>query len=158
MRLLGIAFLGEPRSPEAEAAREVGTLLRGPLVLLAAACFVRLVGIAFLGEPRSAEARGAHEGAPLLWGPAVLLAAACVMLALLPGRVVRLAEPVAAQLFGPTLAGAEAVQQTAAALTPIGVAAGVGWAALVVGAGLGTARLRARSRFAIAVSIARRAC
>ncbi len=127
----------------------VATLAAALLALvggLAAACFVRLVGIAFLGEPRSPEARLAHEGGPLLWGPALLLAAACVALALFPGGVVRLAQPVAAQLFGPTLASAGAVQETVAALTPIGVAAGIGWAVVVAGAGLVTARMGARSR------------
>ena len=111
---------------------------------LAAACFVRLVGIALLGEPRSAEARLAHEGGPLLWGPALVLAAACGAFALFPGGVVRLAQPVAEQLLGPTLANADAVQRTAAALTPIGAAAGIGCALFVVGAGLVTA-MRARS-------------
>jgi len=110
---------------------------------LAAACFVRLVGIAFLGEPRSAEAGAAREGDALLWGPAVLLGAACVLLALLPGAVVRLAEPVAGQLLGPGLASTAAVQR---ALTPIGVAAGVGWAAFLVGAALVAGWLRARGR------------
>jgi formate hydrogenlyase subunit 3/multisubunit Na+/H+ antiporter MnhD subunit len=112
---------------------------------LAAACFLRLVGIAFLGESRSPEASVAHEGSGLLWGPAVLLAAACVTLALFPGSVVRLAAPVAGQLLGPGLASAGAVQQTAGALSPIGVAAALGCAAFVVGAGLVTAWMRARS-------------
>jgi hydrogenase-4 component B len=110
---------------------------------LAAACFVRLLGIAFLGEPRSADAAAAREGGPLLWGPLVLLAAACASLALVPGAVVRLAGPVAAQLFGPELAGIAAAER---ALTPISVAAGVGWAALLAGAGLVAASSRARGR------------
>ena len=38
VRLLGIAFLGEPRSAEAAGAREGGGLLWGPPVLLAAGC------------------------------------------------------------------------------------------------------------------------
>ena len=113
---------------------------------LAAACFLRLVGIALLGEPRSPEARLAHEGGPLLYGPALLLAAACGALALFPGGVVRLAQPVAEQLFGSTFASAGVVQETAAALTPIGVSAGIGWALVVAGAGLVAARMRARSR------------
>jgi hydrogenase-4 component B len=113
---------------------------------LAAACFLRLVGIAFLGEPRGSGARLAHEGGPWLWGPALLLAAACGAFALLPGSVVRLAQPVAEQLFGPTLASADAVRETAAALTPIGVSAGIGWTLIVAGAGLVTAWTRARSR------------
>jgi formate hydrogenlyase subunit 3/multisubunit Na+/H+ antiporter MnhD subunit len=112
---------------------------------LAAVCFVRLLGIAFLGEPRSPAAAAAHEGGPLLWGPALLLAAACVLLALLPGHVVRLAAPVAGQLFGPGLASA-AIEQTAAALTPIAVAARVGCATLLVLAGLVAAWPSARAR------------
>jgi NADH:ubiquinone oxidoreductase subunit 5 (subunit L)/multisubunit Na+/H+ antiporter MnhA subunit len=112
---------------------------------LAAACFVRLLGVAFLGEPRSPAASAAREGGALLWGPAVLLAAACVALALLPGQVIRLAEPVAGQIFGPGLASAAAIRQTAAALTPIGVAAGAGWRVLVAGAGLASAWRRARA-------------
>ena len=110
---------------------------------LAAACFLRLVGVAFLGEPRSPEASAAREGGPLLWGSALLPGAACLVLALLPGHVVRLAEPVAGQVFGPALAGAAAIQETAAALTPIGVAAAVGSMSLVVGAGLVAAWMRA---------------
>jgi formate hydrogenlyase subunit 3/multisubunit Na+/H+ antiporter MnhD subunit len=112
---------------------------------LAAACFVRLAGIAFLGEPRSAEASDAREGGALLWGPGLLLAGACVGLALLPGQVVRLAGPVAAQLFGSAFASQAAVAETAAALTPIAVAAGAGWLALLAGAGLVRARLPGRA-------------
>jgi NADH:ubiquinone oxidoreductase subunit 5 (subunit L)/multisubunit Na+/H+ antiporter MnhA subunit len=40
VRLVGIALLGEPRTREAAAAHEGGLLLRGPLLLLAAACVV----------------------------------------------------------------------------------------------------------------------
>jgi hydrogenase-4 component B len=113
---------------------------------LAAACFVRLVGIAFLGEPRSPAAAAAREAGPLLFGPALLLAAAAVLLACLPGPAVRLAAPVAAQLFGPGRAGAAAVQEVASALTPVGVAAGVGWAVVGVGAALVSVWLGARAR------------
>lgn len=113
---------------------------------LAAACFVRLVGIAWLGEPRSAEAQLAHEAGPLLWGPTTLLAAACVGLALFPGAVVRLAEPVAAGILGPALASASAVETTASALTPIGVAARVGWALVLAAAGLAWLQRRSLSR------------
>jgi formate hydrogenlyase subunit 3/multisubunit Na+/H+ antiporter MnhD subunit len=113
---------------------------------LAAACFVRLLGIAFLGEPRSPAAAAAREGGPLLWGPALVLGAACVALALLPGAVVRLAEPVVGQLLGHGEAGAAGVARVAAELTPISVAAGAGCAALVLGAGLVRAWLRLRVR------------
>jgi len=113
---------------------------------LAAACFVRLVGIAFLGAPRSREAERAHEGGPLLVGPGLLLAAACGALGLFPSGVVALAGPVAEQVLGPALASSGAVHETAATLTPIGVAAGVGWALVAGGAVLGAARARSRRR------------
>jgi formate hydrogenlyase subunit 3/multisubunit Na+/H+ antiporter MnhD subunit len=43
-KAFGIVFLGEPRTPEAEDAREVGVLLRAPMLTLAAACVA--VGVA----------------------------------------------------------------------------------------------------------------
>jgi formate hydrogenlyase subunit 3/multisubunit Na+/H+ antiporter MnhD subunit len=113
---------------------------------LAAACFVRLLGIAFLGEPRSPAAAAAREGGPLLWGPALVLGAGCVALALLPGAVVRLAGPLAGQLLGPAGGGAAGVPEVAAELTPISVAAGIGFALLVLGAALVGAWLRSRVR------------
>jgi NADH:ubiquinone oxidoreductase subunit 5 (subunit L)/multisubunit Na+/H+ antiporter MnhA subunit len=140
--LLYRGLLGLALGPAASAGL-VATLAVALLALvggLAAVCFVRLVGVALLGEPRSAEARLAHEGGPLLWGPALLLAAACGVLALLPGGVVRLAQPVAEQLFGTTLGSAGAVRETAAALAPISVAAGIGAALVLAGAALLAAR------------------
>jgi formate hydrogenlyase subunit 3/multisubunit Na+/H+ antiporter MnhD subunit len=139
----GLIGLGLGAAATTEVAAYLAAALLALVGGLAALCFVRLVGIAFLGEPRSAGAAHAQEGGPLLWAPALLLAAACVLLALLPGAVVRLAEPVAAQLLGPGLASASAVART---LTPIGVASGVGWAVLLVGAGLLAAWPSARAR------------
>jgi formate hydrogenlyase subunit 3/multisubunit Na+/H+ antiporter MnhD subunit len=112
---------------------------------LAAVCFVRLVGIGFLGEPRSPEARAVHEGGLLLWGSAAPLAVACIVLSVVPGRVVQLTAPVATQLLGPDLAGAEAVQQVAAAVTPIGVAAALGWGSVLIAAVPVWLLIRARS-------------
>jgi hypothetical protein len=85
------------------------------------------VGIAFLGEPRSPEASVAHECGGLLWGPAVLLAAACVTLALFPGSVVRLAAPVAGQVLGPGSRVRAPSSRRPARMSPIGVAAALGW-------------------------------
>jgi hydrogenase-4 component B len=59
---------------------------------------------------------------------------------------VRLAAPVAKQLFGPTLASAGGVEETAAALAPIGVSAGIGWAVAAAGAVWLAAWTRARPR------------
>jgi len=67
VRLVGIAFLGEPRSPEAEAAREGGALLRGPLVLLAAACValgVLPTGAAGLCGSVAAQILGGQTASP----------------------------------------------------------------------------------------------
>jgi NADH:ubiquinone oxidoreductase subunit 5 (subunit L)/multisubunit Na+/H+ antiporter MnhA subunit len=113
---------------------------------LAAPCFVRPVGIAFLGEPRSAAAQQAHEGGWLLGAPALLLGAACVGLACFPASVVRLAEPVAAQLLGASFASRAVVEGVAVALTPIGVASGLGVTALLLAAGLAGAWRRGLPR------------
>jgi formate hydrogenlyase subunit 3/multisubunit Na+/H+ antiporter MnhD subunit len=112
---------------------------------LAATCCVRLVGIALLGAPRSREAEAAREPGWLMRAPLVALAGLCAALALLPATVVRLCEPVAAQLLGPALASAGAVEATASAVSPVGSAAIAVWAALAAAAGLAAAlRLRRR--------------
>jgi hydrogenase-4 component B len=69
-----------------------------------------------------------------------------VGLACFPGAVLRLAEPVAVQLLGASLAGGAAVEGAAVALTPIGVSAALGVTALGLAAGLAGAWRRARPR------------
>jgi len=87
----GIALLGEPRSPGAAAAREVGPAMRFPMVVLAAACVVLglagPLGLAAVEAPvahllgaRGEAARALGALAPTLWavgavGGGVLLAA-----------------------------------------------------------------------------------
>jgi len=70
---------------------------------LAAACFVKAFGITFLGQPRSPQARQAGE-APwtMLLGQAILTAA-CLFLGLFPALFLKLLDPVAGQLIGPSL-------------------------------------------------------
>lgn len=72
---------------------------------LAALCFVRLIGIVLLGEPRSPSAEHAHESTLGLLLPMVVLGAAVVGMAIVPDKLLQLAAPVAAQLFGPAVAG-----------------------------------------------------
>ena len=67
---------------------------------LAAACFVKAVGIGFLGQPRSQHALDARETGRLERTALVLLAAACAALGLLTPLVLRLLDPVTAQLDG----------------------------------------------------------
>ena len=49
-RTFGIAFLGEPRSPEAARAHEAGPSMRGPLLALAALCLAIGLGSGFLAR------------------------------------------------------------------------------------------------------------
>jgi formate hydrogenlyase subunit 3/multisubunit Na+/H+ antiporter MnhD subunit len=72
---------------------------------LAALCFVRLIGIVLLGEPRSSASAHAHESTVGLLLPMVALGAAVVGMAIIPDKLLGMFIPVAAQLFGPAVAG-----------------------------------------------------
>jgi len=67
---------------------------------LAAACVVKAFGITCLAQPRSHHAAGAHEAFPTMLLGMGLLTALCVFLGLCPGTVLRLFDPITAQLTG----------------------------------------------------------
>lgn len=81
---------------------------------LAAAGSARAFGIAFLGAPRSDDAAGAHEVGVAMCVPLVALAAACGGAALGAPCLLRLIEPVVAQLAGPAVATGPVVAETRA--------------------------------------------
>ncbi|HEY8518256.1 MAG TPA: proton-conducting transporter membrane subunit [Candidatus Binatia bacterium] len=113
--LIYLALLGSGQAPHGV----TPLLMIAVLALvgaLAAACFVRLVGVTLLGAPRSAAAQRAHEGSTWLVVPTWLLALTCVAIALVPGRVVELLAPGAAQLLGSSAASFDGAS---AALAPL---------------------------------------
>ncbi|CAH2600958.1 Hydrogenase 4 subunit B [Rhodovastum atsumiense] len=71
---------------------------------LAAAAAVRLVGVAFLGRPRSPRASAAEEAGPWARGGMIGLAVASVLVGLLPGGVLGLAEPALRRLLSAGMA------------------------------------------------------
>ena len=64
-KVFGIVFLGEPRTPAAAAATDVGGAQRGPMVALAALCLLLGLGAPFAARPAAlAAAAMAGERAP----------------------------------------------------------------------------------------------
>ncbi|HVP67564.1 MAG TPA: proton-conducting transporter membrane subunit [Anaeromyxobacteraceae bacterium] len=114
----------------ATASQGVGSLvaLLGASVLalvgaLAAIAFTRLAGMSLLGAPRTGAAAAAREPSALLFGPLLALAAACVLVGVLPGPVLRLVAPAAAQVAGaPTAALADVAASAAGPLRGMGLA------------------------------------
>ena len=141
----GLLDGGLEASGVARLAAFLATALLALIGGLAAACFVRLLGIAWLGEARHDVAGPPRdEGGWLMRAPLASLLAACVGLAVLPGRVVELFQPVAREVLGPTLANAAALERTSHLLAPLGTLAALCWVALLLLAPL-VWRLRARS-------------
>ncbi len=106
-------------------------------VALGAAAMVRLFGLAFLGRPRTPRAAGAEELGGTARAALLLPAGLTVLLGLLPGPALRLAEDALARLTGSGMAGRAGplslgVGDGAAAYAPLGVAlllgaAGAAW-------------------------------
>jgi formate hydrogenlyase subunit 3/multisubunit Na+/H+ antiporter MnhD subunit len=71
---------------------------------LAAAAAVRLVGVAFLGRPRTPRGAAAEEAGPMARRAMIGLAIASGLLGLLPGPVLRLADPALRALAGGSIA------------------------------------------------------
>jgi hydrogenase-4 component B len=109
---------------------------------LAVACFVKVFGAVFLGNARSEHATHARESGPAMVGPMAVLAACCFFIGLAPGLVApALGRAVAA--WAPEVEDAEA---RLAELAPLGWVSVMGLllvAALLVGAAVLLARVRA---------------
>jgi formate hydrogenlyase subunit 3/multisubunit Na+/H+ antiporter MnhD subunit len=74
--------------------------LLGLALATLASALLRFWGLAFLGRPRTPRTLGAREAGPLPRGMLLALAALCGLLGLLPGALLRLAEPVLLLLAG----------------------------------------------------------
>jgi hydrogenase-4 component B len=72
----------------------------GVAIATLASALLRFWGLAFLGRPRTPRTLGAQEAAPLPRGILVTLAALALVLGLLPGPLLRLAEPALLLLTG----------------------------------------------------------
>ncbi|MBO1073597.1 proton-conducting transporter transmembrane domain-containing protein [Roseomonas marmotae] len=72
----------------------------GLVLAVLAASMLRFWGLAFLGRPRRPRTLGAREAAPLPRAVLLALAALSVVLGLLPGPLLRLAEPALLRLAG----------------------------------------------------------
>ncbi len=97
-----------------------GTALAAMAAALAAAAMLRLFGLVFLGRPRSPRGAGAHEVGRLERWALVVPAVLTVLLGLLPGPLLALAQPALASLLG---AGASAPARGFALLGGTGDAA-----------------------------------
>ncbi len=67
---------------------------------LAALCFTKAFGIVFLGHPRSQQASDAHEVSAAMRWTMVVLATLCLVIGLSAPLMMRLLEPVLAQMIG----------------------------------------------------------
>ncbi len=78
-----------------------GTALAAMATALAAAAMVRLFGLVFLGRPRTPRGAGAHEVGRLERWALLIPAGLTLLLGLLPGPMLALAQPALMALLGP---------------------------------------------------------
>ncbi len=78
-----------------------GTALAAMAAALAAAAMVRLFGLVFLGRPRTPRGAGAHEVGRLERWALIIPAGLTLLLGLLPGPLLGLAQPALVALLGP---------------------------------------------------------
>lgn len=90
------------------------TALAALAAALAAAAMVRFWGLVFLGRPRSPRAAGAEEGGRLVQAALILPAVLTVLLGLVPGVMLDLAEPALRLMTGTTAPRAGIVAVSAA--------------------------------------------